>query len=120
MYFIFLHVNNLITQPTYKPTHKYELFTKINNFNLNTEEPTESPISMQLPTMAPSHEIKNFTCVCSYDNREKTTLLIATTISSTLCFIILVILIRYRFLLKKLFLKFENNQNNFGIDSSEI
>ena len=34
--------------------------------------------------------------------------------------IILVILIRYRFLLKKLFLKLENNENNFGISSTEI
>lgn len=105
---------------TSKPTYKYEKYSERYYFTEEpTEEPTEKLITTPFPTKYIKPElpvevsVKNFTCICEYNN-ENAKLIIAASVSSTLCFILFVTLIWYRFIFKKKLLKWQTNESNFG------
>lgn len=100
-------------EPTVRPTYKYEIYSQHNYF---TQEPTEALIPTPFPTkyIQPELPIKNFTCICEFNNNENIKLIIAASVSSTLCFILFGILFWYRFIFKKQLFKWQTNEVNFG------
>lgn len=117
----YIHFICVSTYSTNKPTYRYQLYSQIHTNDVS-EEPTElTPLTL-MPSnyVVPSVPMTNFTCVCKYDNRDNTKLIIIASVSSTFCFILLLLLIWYRFIFKKKLLKWQTNEANFGFGSVEI
>jgi hypothetical protein len=121
----FVQVNNdyhVINNPTCKPTYNYQLYSELHTFDI-TQEPTEEFEQSNFPTFKPSKyilptkQINNISCICEYNNNENKNLIIITCISSTLCLILFLTLIWYRFIFKKKLLKWQKNEANFGFGS---
>lgn len=103
--------------PTIKPTiNKLLSFESFNLMNdIPSAEPTEYFTQSPLITPQPPFKIENNTCICKIErNNNSNILIIATSITSSLCVTFFLILIWYRFIFKKNLLKWKKNDNNFG------
>ena len=106
--------------------NKPKLYSQFHTFDITDEpsqEPTEKIEPIFFSTLTPSKyviPVKNFTCICEYNNDKNKNLIIISCVSSTLCLILFVTLIWYRFIFKKKLLKWQYNEANFGFGSVEI
>jgi hypothetical protein len=112
---------NYENYPTVKPTFNKGFSSGSINF-LNdkpTVEPTEYVPSM--PSPQPPLQIENNRCICMIErNNESNILIIATSVTSSLCVTFFLILIWYRFIFKKNLLKWKTNETNFGFGDESI
>ena len=99
---------------TNNPTYNYQLYSQFRTFDISQEqteeisqEQTEEFEQSNFPTFKPSKyifptkPINNISCICEYNNNQNKNLIIISCVSSTLCLILFVTLIWYRFIFKK-------------------
>jgi hypothetical protein len=107
--YTFASYKNSVTVNFIKPTTKpYNSLTD----DYPSLEPTEYPILEPPP---PPLRIKNNTCICKIErNNDDKILIIATSITSSLCAVLFITLIWYRFIFKRNLLKWNKDNENFG------
>ena len=102
--YVTLNYDSIIFKnPTYDPTY----------------EPTE--IIVYPSPSPPPLRIENNTCICKIErNSDSNILIIATSITSSLCVSFFLLLIWYRFIFKKNLLKWKKNEENFVFGTQVI
>ena len=108
------YVTENFIKPTYKPHNSYNLGSIIILDDYPTLEPTEY-VTMSPPLPPPTLRIENNTCICKIERiNDDKILIVATSITSSLCAVLFITLIWYRFIFKKNLLKWYKDDANFG------
>jgi hypothetical protein len=113
---------NYLTSNYLNPVYKtsQSSYSYDNQIEIPSIEPSEYITLYPSPPLPPL-KIENNTCICKIErNNELNILIIATSISSSLCVTFFLILVWYRFIFKKRFFKWKQNIDNFGYSSEEI
>jgi hypothetical protein len=101
-------------------TDLYNKFVEINYEFYPTQEPTEI-ISTYKPTS--QNSVLNYSCICNVERKSNENILIVTTsITSSLSFVMFLLLIWYKYFYKKrVFNYIYNNEShdNFGIEYNQ-
>jgi hypothetical protein len=106
-----------------KKSNLYDKYVELNYDMFETSEPTES-ITTYKPTYKPTsqNKILNYTCNCNVERKDnKNILIITTSITTSLSFMLFLLLIWYKYFYKKrVFTYIYNNEtnSNFGIEYS--
>jgi hypothetical protein len=111
---------NYVTE-NYYPTNRPTQNTY--SFDMLTEKPSVEPTEIIVyPSPSPPPlRIENNTCICKIErNNDSNILIIATSITSSLCVVSFLLLIWYRFIFKKNLLKWKKNEENFGFGPQVI
>jgi len=113
---------------TYAPksqinSNSYKKYVTLNYDSIILNNPTYEPTEMIVyPSPSPPPlRIENNTCICKIErNNDSNILIIATSITSSLCVVSFLLLIWYRFIFKKNLLKWKKNEENFGFGPQVI
>jgi hypothetical protein len=112
---------NYVTE-NYYPTNRPIQNTY--SFDMLKEKPSVEPteyIILHSSPPSPPFRIENNTCICKIErNNDSNILIIATSITSSLCVSFFLLLIWYRFIFKKRLLKWKKNEENFGFGPEVI
>ena len=112
--------SNLYTFASYKNSVTVNFIKPITSpyNNLTDDYPTVEPteyVTMSPPPPPPPLRIENNTCICKIERiNDDKILIIATSITSSLCAVLFITLIWYRFIFKKNLLKWYKDDANFG------
>lgn len=115
--------SNLYTYASQKTSNSYKNYVTMNYENYPNDKPSAEPTEYvpSMPSPQPPLKIESNNCVCKIErSNESNILIIATSITSSLCVSFFLILIWYRFIFKKKLLKWKTNEINFGFGGETI